>query len=74
MSKIIAALILSFGSITMAYGCELELFGICIIPGGGGGGGKPVQAPEIDPASAISGVMLLVGGLAVLRGRGKTKQ
>ena len=26
-------------------------------------------APEIDPASAISGVTLLLGGLAVLRGR-----
>ena len=29
----------------------------------------PVGAPEIDPASAISGVTLLLGGLAVLRGR-----
>jgi len=27
------------------------------------------QAPEIDPASAISGLALLVGGLVVLRGR-----
>jgi hypothetical protein len=30
---------------------------------------KPVSAPEIDPASAISGLSLLVGGLAVVRGR-----
>jgi len=29
----------------------------------------PIGAPEIDPASAISGVTLLLGGLAVLRGR-----
>jgi hypothetical protein len=29
----------------------------------------PVGAPEIDAASAISGVTLLLGGLAVLRGR-----
>ena len=31
--------------------------------------GDPVGAPEIDPASAVSGVTLLLGGLAVLRGR-----
>jgi hypothetical protein len=29
------------------------------------------QAPEIDPASAASGLTLLLGGLAVLRGRRK---
>ena len=29
----------------------------------------PVGAPEIDPASVISGVTLLMGGLTVLRGR-----
>lgn len=29
----------------------------------------PVGAPEIDPASAISAVTLLLGGLAVIRGR-----
>jgi hypothetical protein len=28
-----------------------------------------VRAPEIDPASAISALTLLFGGLAVLRGR-----
>lgn len=27
------------------------------------------QVPEIDPASAISGMTLLLGGLAVIRGR-----
>lgn len=45
--------------------------------GGGGGGGSPgstppgttVSAPEIDPASAASGLSLLVGGVLVLRGR-----
>jgi hypothetical protein len=30
-----------------------------------------VGAPEIDPASAVSGVTLLLGGLAVIRGRRK---
>jgi hypothetical protein len=29
------------------------------------------RAPEIDPASAVSGLTLLLGGLAVLRGRRK---
>ena len=28
-----------------------------------------VQTPEIDPASAIAGLTLLAGGLAVMRGR-----
>ena len=28
-----------------------------------------VAAPEIDPASAVSGLTLLLGGLAVFRGR-----
>lgn len=28
-----------------------------------------VKAPEIDPASAMAGLTLLMGGLAVLRGR-----
>ncbi len=36
---------------------------------------RTVQAPEIDPASAMAGLTMLAGGLAVLRGRRlKTKQ
>ena len=31
--------------------------------------GSVTSAPEIDPASAMSGFALLAGGLAVLRGR-----
>jgi hypothetical protein len=31
----------------------------------------PFQAPEIDPASAMAGLTMLAGGLAVLRGRRK---
>jgi len=31
--------------------------------------GAPTSAPEIDPASAISALTLLAGGLAVIRGR-----
>jgi hypothetical protein len=30
---------------------------------------KPMAAPEIDPAGAMSAFTLLAGGLAVLRGR-----
>jgi hypothetical protein len=29
----------------------------------------PMRAPEIDPASAMAGLTMLAGGLAVLRGR-----
>lgn len=35
------------------------------------GTGTATQAPEIDPASAASGLTLLLGGLATLRGRRK---
>jgi hypothetical protein len=36
---------------------------------------KPaVSAPEIDPASALSGLTMLLGGLAVMRGRRGSKQ
>jgi hypothetical protein len=31
--------------------------------------GNPTAAPEIDPAAALSGMTLALGGLAVLRGR-----
>lgn len=34
-----------------------------------GGGPTPKAAPEIDPGSAITGITLAMGGLAVLRGR-----
>jgi hypothetical protein len=30
---------------------------------------RPIKAPEIDPASAMAGLTMLAGGLAVLRGR-----
>jgi hypothetical protein len=34
---------------------------------------SPVKAPEIDPASAMAGLTMLAGGLAVLRGRRRIK-
>jgi LPXTG-motif cell wall-anchored protein len=30
---------------------------------------QPLSAPEIDPSSAMAGLTLMMGGLAVLRGR-----
>jgi hypothetical protein len=33
---------------------------------------RTVAAPEIDPASAIAGLTLMLGGLAVLRGQRNT--
>lgn len=35
---------------------------------------SPASAPEIDPASAASGLTLLAGGLMVLRGRRSNKK
>ena len=32
-------------------------------------GHRAVAAPEIDPGSALAGLTLLVGGIAVVRGR-----
>lgn len=34
-----------------------------------GHGSNPAPAPEIDPASAMAGLTLALGGLTVLRGR-----
>jgi hypothetical protein len=77
MSKTIAVLIISLGGITAAnatpspictdLGALGVLLGICPPSHSG----PPAQAPEIDPASAMSGLSLLLGGLAVMRGRKK---
>lgn len=37
--------------------------------GGGTGGGGTTSAPEIDPASAASGLTLLLGSILIIRGR-----
>jgi hypothetical protein len=74
MSKLVVALIISFGSITAVQAepsCPPWLQWLC---GNPGHGGKPVKAPEVDPASAMGALTLLVGGLAVLRGRSVKKK
>jgi hypothetical protein len=45
------------------------IFGGGTSGGGGSGGGGTFSAPEMDPASAASGLTLLLGLLLVLRGR-----
>jgi hypothetical protein len=65
MFKLIAALILSLSSIvTVVVVAPPSIWG-----GGHGGGGNSFKAPEIDPASAVSALTLLLGGVLVLRSR-----
>jgi hypothetical protein len=73
MSKLLAALLLSFSglSVTIVHFAPPTFWGS---PSGGGNGGENwgdhhFLAPEIDPASAIAALTLLLGGLAVIRGR-----
>ena len=75
-TKLFAILVLSVGCVSSVYADSafsclpiLQWLGLCT-PGHTG----PVAAPEIDPASAISALALLAGGLAVLRGRGLKKK
>jgi hypothetical protein len=53
--------------------CQIEQWlGITSSCSDGGDGHRhhgPIPAPEIDPASAVSALTLLMGGLVVLRGR-----
>jgi hypothetical protein len=74
-TKLFAILVLSVGCVSSVYAdsgsCfQILWFTICI-PGHSGG---PTPAPEIDPASAMSALALLAGGLAVLRGRSLKKK
>ena len=42
--------------------------------GHSGSSGGTVAAPELDPAAALAALTLLTGGLAVLRGRRRSKR
>jgi hypothetical protein len=58
--------IISLGAATAAYADPGG------IPNGNGNGrdkNKGISAPEMDPAAATSALILLAGGLAVVRGR-----
>jgi hypothetical protein len=75
-TKLFAILVLSVGCVSSVYADSgsscfwvLQLLGLCNPIHTG-----PTPAPEIDPASAISALALLAGGLAVLRGRSLKKK
>jgi hypothetical protein len=70
----LAVLLLTLSGVASAGGTSCQpiwIFGFelnfCPSPPGNGSG--PTAAPEIDPASVMSGLTLALGGLAVLRGR-----
>ena len=65
-SVFLAALLTSFASVASAGKVTTVL---CKIDPKIERGSHCVNAPEIDPASALAGLTLLVGGLAVFRGR-----
>jgi hypothetical protein len=46
---------------------------VCIAFPSGPSQPSRTQAPEIDPASAMAGLTMLAGGIAVLRGRRRIK-
>jgi hypothetical protein len=74
LKKVAGVLILSLGAMTAANASPVQyvpkhtflwFYGMSRNPDVK----KPMVAPEIDPASALSGMTLLLGGLAVVRGR-----
>lgn len=68
MSKFLMAL----GLMAMMSGAnagEKCFFGIFCFPTPSPYPSPVVKAPELDPASAMAGLTLLAGGLAVVRGR-----
>lgn len=54
-----------YGKLKVLLGLSL----MAVAPGAFAVALTTLRAPEIDPASAASGLMLLLGGLAVVRGR-----
>jgi LPXTG-motif cell wall-anchored protein len=72
---ILLAAIATTASASTPQSCKIEWFWgfipIEVCTPNGGIHKTPVAAPEIDPASAMAGLTLMAGGLAVLRGRRK---
>lgn len=67
IAKAIGALALSVGMVGAAFGAvPVAHVGFAVAPHLAAG---VTSAPEIDPAGALSGLTLLLGGLAVVRGR-----
>lgn len=70
LKKVIGILSLTFAVATVAQATPAPL-PICKV---GGPSACMKAAPEMDPATAMAGLTLLLGGLAVARGRIKKKQ
>ncbi|HTT05511.1 MAG TPA: hypothetical protein VMF64_09495 [Steroidobacteraceae bacterium] len=69
VAKAIGALALSVGMVSAAFAGQFvpaAHVGFAIAPHMAA---AVTSAPEIDPAGALSGLTLLLGGLAVVRGR-----
>jgi hypothetical protein len=62
-NKLLALLVLSLGVV----GAAMAAAPVTAVPP------NAVSAPEIDPATAFIGLTLLLGGLAVVRGRRSKK-
>jgi len=74
MSKLVAVIVLSLCAGTAAYAntwSHEARWGFAARPHLATS--DTMSAPEIDPASAMAGLTLLAGGLAVLRGRRSKK-
>jgi hypothetical protein len=61
------------GSSTASDGCSYSPAAGCGSTGAGTVGHWTTSAPELNPMSAGSGVVLLIGGIAVLGGRRRTR-
>jgi hypothetical protein len=72
----LAALLMSIAGIASASARDsscITFWGFTLWCPPGHTNAPPAKTPEIDPASAMAGLTLLAGGLAVLRGRRSKK-
>ena len=74
MSKVVAVVVLSLCAGTAAYANNWSARShVGFASHARVASSDPMSTPEIDPASAMAGLTLLAGGLAVLRGRRSKK-